>query len=66
MNIGGENVISIGSDFHGDDSIYAIKDPSAMQQLFIHMKQNGFTDNQIERFAYKNVKVFLPKPHHIR
>jgi membrane dipeptidase len=59
MDIGGESVISIGSDFHGDDSVYAIKDPSAMQSLFGCMKRNGFTDNQIERFAYKNAEAIF-------
>lgn len=53
-NVGGIETSAIGTDFDGmsgDLEIYNIGD---MDKLFIALSQNGFTDDEIEKIAYKN------------
>ncbi|ABK61430.1 MULTISPECIES: dipeptidase [Clostridium] len=53
-NIGGIEVISLGSDFDGIDSILEIDNIGEIHKLIDALKVNGFTENDIEKICYKN------------
>ena len=57
--VGGAEVIAIGSDFDGCDGTFEIKDASYMYILFDRMLKAGFTMEEIEKAAYKNVLRIL-------
>ena len=56
VKMGGIEIAAIGTDFDGTDGIFDIPDCSKMQLLFGAMEKHGFTEAQIEKIAYKNVK----------
>lgn len=56
VKVGGIEVPAIGTDFDGTDGIFDIPDCSKMPLLFETMEKHGFTGEQIEKIAYKNVK----------
>ena len=53
-NVGGEDVLSIGSDFDGIRCQLEINSPSKVYLLFDELKKSKWTENQIEKLAYKN------------
>ena len=58
-NIGGIDVIALGSDYDGIDNEVEIKDPSEFNKLYIALKNNNFSEVEIEKIFYKNVmRVF--------
>ena len=54
--MGGIDVAAIGTDFDGTYGDFDIPDCSKMQRLFETMEMSGFTYEQIEKIAYKNVE----------
>lgn len=56
VKVGGIETPAIGTDFDGTDGIFDIPDCSKMPLLFETMEKHGFTGEQIEKIAYKNVK----------
>ena len=54
-NIGGIEVIGLGSDFDGIDCKVEIENASKMQILAEKMKKEGFTEKEVEHIFYKNV-----------
>lgn len=56
INVGGMEVAAIGTDFDGISGSFEIPECSKMQLLFEAMEKSGFTGEQIEKIAYKNVK----------
>lgn len=55
VRYGGEDVIAIGTDFDGiTGEHFAIKSPVQMELLFEALKKEGYTERQIEKFAYGN------------
>ena len=56
VNVGGIETAAIGTDFDGTFGEFDIPECSKMQLLFDAMAKNGFTTEQIEKIAYKNVK----------
>jgi len=56
IKVGGSDLPAIGSDFDGMNGEFDIPDCSKMQLLFEAMERNGFTEEQIEKIAYKNVE----------
>jgi membrane dipeptidase len=52
--IGGIDVIALGSDFDGIDSEVEIKDASQMMKLYDALKKEKYTEEEIEKIAYKN------------
>lgn len=56
INVGGIDVAAIGTDFDGTYGDFDIPDCSKMQRLFETMEMSGFTYEQIEKIAYKNVE----------
>ena len=56
VNVGGIETAAIGTDFDGTFGEFDIPECSGMQLLFDAMAKNGFTAEQIEMMAFKNVK----------
>lgn len=55
VKYGGEDVVAIGSDFDGiSGDTFDVKSPLQMELLFDTMKKEGYTERQIEKFAYGN------------
>lgn len=59
VNVGGIEIAAVGTDFDGTFGEFEIPECSKMQMLFDAMAQSGFTSEQIEKIAYKNVKRAL-------
>lgn len=58
-NIGGIDVIALGSDFDGIENEVEIKNSSQFPKLYYYLKKEKFTDNEIEKIFNKNVlRVF--------
>ena len=53
-NIGGEDVIALGSDFDGISGNLEIDSSDKMCLLFDALKDNGWSERLIEKLAYKN------------
>lgn len=56
INVGGIDTPAIGTDFDGTYGEFDIPECSKMQRLFEAMERDGFTQEQIEKIAYKNVE----------
>lgn len=56
INVGGSDVAAIGTDFDGTFGEFDIAECSKMQLLFEAMEREGFSYDQIEKIAYKNVE----------
>lgn len=54
-NVGGEDVIALGSDLDGITSNVEIDSSDKMPLLFHALKKSGWSDDLIEKVAYKNV-----------
>ena len=53
--VGGEDVVVIGTDFDGfDDGQLELADVSQLRQVYEELKIAGFIERQIEKFFYKN------------
>lgn len=53
-NVGGIDVIALGSDFDGIESPVEIKNSSEMNKLAIQLEKEGFKVDEIEKIFYKN------------
>ena len=53
-NLVGVDVISFGSDFDGIEPDIELKDASLMPKLIERMKEEGFTEEEIEKICYLN------------
>jgi membrane dipeptidase len=53
-NIGGIDVIALGSDFDGIGNDVEIKDSSEMNKLAYELSKQGFNDDEIEKIFFKN------------
>ncbi len=53
-NIGGIDVVALGSDFDGIGCKVEINDVSEMGKLAIQLEKEGFTNEEIEKIYYKN------------
>lgn len=53
-NVGGIETSAIGTDFDGIEGPLEIDNIGDMDKLFIALSRNGFTDDEIEKIAYKN------------
>ncbi len=59
INIGGEDVLGIGTDFDGFHGNLEIEGPHQMQRLMNAFKNAGFSDDLVEKIAYKNTMRVL-------
>lgn len=58
-NVGGIDVLALGSDFDGIENEVEIKNISEFDKLYIALKDNNFKELEIEKILYKNViRVF--------
>lgn len=55
----GTDTLALGSDFDGIGGNLEVKTPLHMKQLFQALEQEGWTEDEIEKFAYKNVERYL-------
>lgn len=53
--IGGIDCIGLGSDFDGIDSQLEMQDASQMDKLIVALKQEHFSDEEIDKICFKNV-----------
>lgn len=54
LNLGGEDVLAIGTDFDGTTGNFEIGSPAEMPQLFERLEAHGWPLARIEKLAYKN------------
>ena len=59
VNIGGEDILGIGTDFDGINGDYEISDSNKVIEFINFLNLNGFSSSFLEKFAYKNVESFL-------
>lgn len=52
--IGGIDVIALGTDFDGIDSVLEIRNSSEMNKLVEALRKESFTENEIEKICYNN------------
>lgn len=55
MNVGGIDVVGLGSDFDGTPISFEMKGAQDMQMLADKLAAEKFTDSEIEKIFYKNV-----------
>ncbi|MBE6068584.1 MAG: membrane dipeptidase [Clostridium lundense] len=55
-NIGGVDVIALGTDFDGIHSKVEIEDASQMDKLIYALQKEKFSQNEIEKICYKNIE----------
>lgn len=55
-NIGGIDMVALGSDFDGIGGNLEVSDCSKMDKLFDQMKKDGFTESEIDKVAYLNAE----------
>lgn len=53
-NVGGIDVLALGSDFDGIECEVEMKDTSEMYKLQDKLKKSGFSEDNIEKIFYKN------------
>lgn len=56
VHIGGEDCAAIGTDFDGVKGKFDVGSPDQMPQLFRALERNGFSENLIEKIAYRNAE----------
>lgn len=61
LSLGGENVVCIGSDFDGCDTLHEIKTVDRIEFLCENMKKCGYSDNLIEKIMFKNAADFFER-----
>ena len=54
VRYGGEECVSIGTDFDGISGEFEVGSPDKMELLFEALKRGGMSERQIELLAYKN------------
>lgn len=54
-NVGGIDVLALGSDFDGIENEVEIKDTSEMNKLYYALNKEGFSEDDIEKIFYKNI-----------
>lgn len=58
-DVGGEDVLALGTDFDGIQPTLEIEDASQMDKLVQGLKQGGFSDDQVEKVFYGNAERYL-------
>ena len=59
LNLGGEDLVAIGSDFDGIGGEFEIKNPHKMIDFFNYLNMNGVSADVVDKIAYKNVERFF-------
>ena len=58
-NVGGEDILALGSDFDGIGGELEIDSSDKMYLLFDALRKDGWKESQIEKLAYKNALRFI-------
>ena len=58
-DIGGANVLALGTDFDGIQPTLEIEDASQMDKLAMGLSKGGFSDDEIEKLFWLNAKWYL-------
>ena len=58
-NVGGIDVLSLGSDFDGIDSTLEIENIGEIHKLIYALEKNNFTSEEIDKILYKNTLRIL-------
>lgn len=58
-DIGGIDVVGIGSDFDGISGNLEVGSPTDIPKLFSELSRRGFTPGDIEKFAFRNAERIL-------
>ncbi len=61
LSVGGENVLSVGSDFDGAETPYDLNNISKVPNLVKAFKNEGFTEQIIQKIMYDNAHNFFRK-----
>ena len=61
MEVGGEDVIALGSDFDGITSRLELRDAAGLHRLADRMLEAGFTKDQVEKFSHENAERVFRK-----
>lgn len=56
VNVGGIESVGIGTDFDGIEGKFEIADCMEMEKLFDALQKKGFSEDAMEKIAYKNVE----------
>ncbi|GKX66055.1 dipeptidase [Inconstantimicrobium mannanitabidum] len=59
VNVGGEDIIALGSDFDGIENEVEINNPGEMYKLINALEQKGYKEDFIEKLFYKNSERFI-------
>ena len=59
LNLGGEDLVAIGSDFDGIGGEFEIKNPYKMIDFLNYLNMNGVSADVVDKIAYKNVERFF-------
>lgn len=59
IQVGGEDIIALGSDFDGISGNHEIKNVSMLNRLVEQLKKDGLTMRQLDKFYYQNAQGFL-------
>ncbi len=59
MNLGGEDIVALGSDFDGIDGSLEVSDAAEMQHMAEGFLAEGFTERETEKIFYKNAVNFF-------
>lgn len=59
LNLGGEDLVAIGSDFDGIGGEFEIKNPHKMIEFLNYLNMNGVSADVVDKIAYKNVERFF-------
>lgn len=54
IDVGGEECAAIGSDFDGIGGEFEVGNPLQMERFFEYLNHNGFSEDFIDKLAYKN------------
>lgn len=59
LNVGGKEVLCLGTDFDGVEDLKEICGCEEMKKLVEAMEHTGFTIGEIERICYQNAETFM-------
>ena len=59
VNVGGQEVIALGSDFDGIENEVEFKNPSHIDTFYDALKRKGYSDDFIDKLFYKNAERFI-------